>query len=115
MIKGRDDLRQDAVMQQVFTIMNNMLQNNKITMKEKLKVKTYKVVPLSQRSGIVEWCSNTLPLAEYLIGTGTNNGGAHQRYRPQDLKVSKCREVFTVSFIHFSFILINSIKKKFYI
>lgn len=91
-------MRQDAVMQQIFTIMNNMLKNNKITMKEKLKVKTYKVVPLSQRSGVLEWCANTIPLADYLTGPPGNklNGGAHHRYRPHDLLAYKCREKMTV-------------------
>lgn len=98
LVKGKDDLRQDAVMQQVFNIMNIMLKNNKTTMKEKLNVKTYKVVPLSQRSGILEWCSNTMPLGEYLVGVGTNHGGAHNRYRPNDLPAKKCRESTVVSF-----------------
>lgn len=95
LIKGRDDLRQDAVMQQVFNIMNNMLKNNKTTMKEKLKVKTYKVVPLSQRSGILEWCSGTYPISEYLISLG-HVVGAHERYHPKDLPVRTCRATITV-------------------
>lgn len=98
LVKGRDDMRQDAVMQQIFTIMNNMLKNNKTTVKEKLKVKTYKVVPLSQRSGVLEWCANTMPLADYLAGPPAikSHGGAHRRYRPNDLLASKCREKMMV-------------------
>nr|CAD7451285.1 unnamed protein product [Timema bartmani] len=40
---GQDDLRQDAVMQQVFTIMNMLLHENKETSKRKLLIRTYKV------------------------------------------------------------------------
>lgn len=41
MVKGKDDLRQDAVMQQVFTIINSFLAANKQT--KKLLIRTYKV------------------------------------------------------------------------
>lgn len=49
LLKGKDDLRQDAVMQQVFNIMNNMLTQSKVTKKDRLHVRTYIIVPLSQR------------------------------------------------------------------
>lgn len=41
LIKGQDDLRQDSVMQQVFTIMNDLLLSNKQT--NRLLIRTYKV------------------------------------------------------------------------
>lgn len=41
LVKGKDDLRQDAVMQQVFTIMNTFLTSNKQT--KRLLIRTYKV------------------------------------------------------------------------
>ena len=46
------------------------------------------MIPLSQRSGVLEWCEGTIPLGEYLVG-GTDN--AHARYRPQDMKPMDCR------------------------
>lgn len=36
-------MRQDAVMQQVFILMNKLLQSNKSTSKRKLTIRTYKV------------------------------------------------------------------------
>lgn len=42
LVKGKDDLRQDAVMQQVFTIMNTLLAKNKQT--SRLHIRTYKVI-----------------------------------------------------------------------
>ncbi|CAH1798625.1 unnamed protein product, partial [Owenia fusiformis] len=86
--KGRDDLRQDAVMQQVFSMVNSLLLKYPDTKQRKLTVRTYKVVPLSQRSGILEWCEGTMPIGEYLIGTN----GAHPRYRAQDWPALKCRK-----------------------
>ena len=53
LVKGKDDLRQDAVMEQVFGLLNQLLSQNPGTVKRKLTVKTYKVVPLSQRSGVL--------------------------------------------------------------
>ena len=46
--------RQDAVMQQVFGLMNNLLATAALGPKStnnKLNIRTFKVVPLSQRSG----------------------------------------------------------------
>ena len=47
LLKGKDDLRQDAVMQQVFGLMNDLLL--KADKRSKLHIRTFKVVPLSQR------------------------------------------------------------------
>lgn len=98
LLKGKDDLRQDAIMQQVFTIMNGMLKCHKDAKKRRLNVKTYKVVPLSQRSGLLEWCSDSVPLSDYLVGS-RNKPGAHERYHPNDLKPCVCRNTLTASFM----------------
>ncbi|KAG4079703.1 hypothetical protein HA402_009089 [Bradysia odoriphaga] len=95
LLKGKDDLRQDAVMQQVFTIMNNMLRSNKETRKRKLHIRTYKIVPLSQRSGILEWCANTITMNDYLTSSNPRKLGAHQRYFPNDLAPQKCRSTIS--------------------
>jgi ataxia telangiectasia mutated family protein len=78
--KGGDDLRQDAVMEQVFGVANTLLQNNRETRERSLRVRTYKVVPMTPSVGVIEWCDNTMPVGHYLLGPR----GAHRRYRPQD-------------------------------
>ncbi|XP_006833863.1 PREDICTED: serine-protein kinase ATM [Chrysochloris asiatica] len=88
LVKGRDDLRQDAVMQQVFQMCNTLLQRNTETRKRKLTICTYKVVPLSQRSGVLEWCTGTVPIGEFLVN---NEDGAHKRYRPNDYSACQCQ------------------------
>ena len=90
LVKGRDDLRQDAVMEQVFGLLNDLLKLNEETRKRKLSVRTYKVVPLSQRSGILEWCQNTQPIALFLEGHDKKSG-AHKRYHPKELDSRSCR------------------------
>lgn len=42
-IQSNEDMRQDAVMQQVFLLMNRLLQSNQSTVKRKLTIRTYKV------------------------------------------------------------------------
>lgn len=86
LVKGKDDLRQDAVMQQVFHFMNVLLKNKKSSCKRNLSIRTYKIVPLTQMSGILKFCDNTETLGNYLLT-------AHPKYRPEDLLVTKCREM----------------------
>ena len=47
--QGKDDLRQDAVMQQVFMLVNRLLRKDKATRKRALAIRTYKV-PTGQSS-----------------------------------------------------------------
>ncbi|XP_062471298.1 serine-protein kinase ATM [Pezoporus occidentalis] len=90
LVKGHDDLRQDAVMQQVFQMCNTLLQQNTETRKRKLTIRRYKVVPLSQRSGVLEWCSRTTPIGNFLVDV---KEGAHKRYRPKDYSSSHCQKM----------------------
>lgn len=92
LLKGRDDMRQDAVMQQVFSMVNDMLNRSKTTKKRRLYVRTYIVMPLSQRSGILEWCTDTMAIGGWLIGA-PNRPGAHQRLRPNDYDPVHCRKL----------------------
>ncbi|KDO69645.1 hypothetical protein CISIN_1g0001724mg, partial [Citrus sinensis] len=88
---GNDDLRQDAVMEQFFGLVNTFLRNHRDTWKRRLGVRTYKVVPFTPSAGILEWVDGTVPLGDYLIGS-TRNGGAHGRYGIGDWSFLKCRE-----------------------
>lgn len=88
---GNDDLRQDAVMEQFFALVNTFLRNHRDTWKRRLGVRTYKVVPFTPSAGVLEWVNGTLPLGEYLIGS-MRNGGAHGRYGIGDWSFLKCRE-----------------------
>ena len=84
-------------MQQIFVLVNQLLQSDPSTSKRRLCVRTYKVVPLSQRSGVVEWCEGTCPLGEYLVGTVPKYiNGAHNRYRPFDWSTLDCRKKMMV-------------------
>ncbi len=49
----------------------------------------FQVVPLSQRSGVLEWCQQTTQLGEYLRI-------AHKKHRPEDLTPAKAKEKLAV-------------------
>ncbi|XP_076466353.1 serine-protein kinase ATM-like [Babylonia areolata] len=96
LVKGRDDLRQDAIMQQAFSLVNRLLSDNPATSSRQLNIRTYKVVPLSRRSGLLEWCEGTQPIGEYLLGqSGVRGSGAHSRYRPKDWSFLDCRKTMS--------------------
>uniref|UniRef100_A0A4E9DXT2 Serine/threonine-protein kinase Tel1 n=1 Tax=Gibberella zeae TaxID=5518 RepID=A0A4E9DXT2_GIBZA len=87
---GHDDLRQDAIMEQVFSAVSSLLKLHRITQQRNLSIRTYKVLPLTASSGLIEFVPNTIPLHEFLMP-------AHERYYPKDLKGSQCRkEIFGV-------------------
>ncbi|ANZ74706.1 BA75_01719T0 [Komagataella pastoris] len=63
---GTDDLRQDAIMEQVFAKVNNLFSRDKNTRKRNLNIRTYKVVPLGPQSGIIEFVNNSIALNDIL-------------------------------------------------
>lgn len=78
-------------MQQVFRMVNVWLQHDVEAKKRRLTVQTYRIVPLSQEAGVLEWCQDTVPLGVWLVGAGGAGIGAHARYRPQNSKAKDCR------------------------
>ena len=59
-------------MQQVFALTNSLLKRDDSARGRRLTIRTYKVVPLSQRSGILEWCENTLHSKIFSSGRTTS-------------------------------------------
>ncbi|KAG8989610.1 Serine/threonine-protein kinase tel1 [Tulasnella sp. JGI-2019a] len=80
--QGDDDMRQDAVMEQVFELVNTLLTKDQQTRKRELRVNTYKVLPLAPQAGIIEFVPFTMPLKLWL-----DHG--HTTYRPTDLSDQK--------------------------
>lgn len=77
LLKSADDLRQDATMEQLFKLVNELLSVHRETSTRQLHIRTYNVVPLTPGVGLVEWVINTTSLAECLVSDYT---GAHARY-----------------------------------
>lgn len=66
LFKGGDDVRQDAVMEQVFELVNNVLERDPECQKRRLNFKTYIVIPLSPNAGLIEFVKNTSSLQDIL-------------------------------------------------
>ncbi|KAJ3865158.1 hypothetical protein EV359DRAFT_80764 [Lentinula novae-zelandiae] len=75
----KDDLRQDAVMEQVFDLVNVVLNRDVETKRRNLYIRGYKVIPLASQAGILEFVGNTTTLKSWL-------DRAHVRYRPNDMR-----------------------------
>jgi ataxia telangiectasia mutated family protein len=93
LVKGEDDIRQDAIMEQVFEAVNRVLRNQKLGL---LNISTYVVVPLSPVSGVLEWVQNTEPFGDFLQDSRARGGkaGAHSKYNPGDWSYNACRAHF---------------------
>ncbi|ORY53674.1 hypothetical protein BCR33DRAFT_779027 [Rhizoclosmatium globosum] len=62
LVKGGEDLRLDQRIEQMFSIMNDMLVKNPFCSRNRVAVATYKVIPMSTSLGVIEWVDNTKPL-----------------------------------------------------
>lgn len=63
---SNDDLRQDAIMEQVFRQVNNILEKERSLINNNLNIRTYQVVPLGPRGGIIEFVANSMSLHQIL-------------------------------------------------
>lgn len=64
--KGDDELRQDAVMEQVFEMTNRILSRDRKTKARDLRFRRYTVIPLPNRSGVMEFVGDSMAIGEYL-------------------------------------------------
>lgn len=92
LVKGHDDTRQDLVIEQVFETMNQFLMEEKSTRNRRLRLLTYRVVPLSPIAGVLEWVENTVPWGSYLVSRTSKKLSAHERYHPHEWKHTDCRQ-----------------------
>lgn len=111
-VKGGDDIRQDAVMQQVFCYVNELMKRRDEssstgnthgsnpasrggiprTLKEQLNVVTYSIVPLSPTSGVLEWVSDTIPFHDILVDRN-QEVRLHSKYYPGEWGHFHCLEL----------------------
>mmetsp|Transcript_13209 Transcript_13209/g.49385 ORF Transcript_13209/g.49385 Transcript_13209/m.49385 type:complete len:660 (+) Transcript_13209:963-2942(+) len=81
--KGSEDLRQDDRIERLFRAMDALLSNNPQARQRGLHVRTFHVLPLSKRAGLLQFVKNTVPLLEALgakTKTGDQVGGKHQHW-----------------------------------
>jgi ataxia telangiectasia mutated family protein len=71
-------------MEQVFEEVSKLLTNHTATRQRNLRIRTYKVVPLTSNSGIMEFVQNTKAFHDVLLPL-------HEKHFPKDMKNSTIR------------------------
>ncbi|XP_017270589.1 DNA-dependent protein kinase catalytic subunit isoform X2 [Kryptolebias marmoratus] len=72
LVKGGEDLRQDQRIEQLFSVMNILLSHDTTCTNRGLQLRTYQVIPISTRIGLIEWMENTCTLKDFLYNTMTD-------------------------------------------
>ena len=84
-----DDMRQDAIIEGLFTVLNSLLAQDSSASARKLRMSTYRVIPLSPTCGVLEWIENIIPIGHWIDEDPWN---AHRRYRPNEWDRKLCRD-----------------------
>ncbi|KAM8811045.1 DNA-dependent protein kinase catalytic subunit [Eudromia elegans] len=71
LVKGGEDLRQDQRIQQLFDVMNIILSQDAACSQRNMQLKTYQVIPMTTRLGLIKWLENTCTLKEFLKNSMT--------------------------------------------
>jgi DNA-dependent protein kinase catalytic subunit len=66
LVKGGEDLRLDERIQQAFGIVNGFLARDRVCSARRLRIVTYRVIPLSSRAGLIQWVDGTRPFKELI-------------------------------------------------
>ncbi|CAM9129326.1 unnamed protein product, partial [Ectocarpus fasciculatus] len=61
LVKGGEDLRNDDRIEQLFSLMNSILSSA-----QPLAARTFAVIPMTSKLGILEWCQGTVPFKSVL-------------------------------------------------
>ncbi|KAJ5076228.1 serine/threonine-protein kinase atr [Anaeramoeba ignava] len=59
LVKPHDDLRKDARMMDFMNLITRILKKNPQSRQRRLETRTYAVIPLNEKCGIIEWVENT--------------------------------------------------------
>ncbi|KAI6217341.1 Non-specific serine/threonine protein kinase [Aphelenchoides besseyi] len=76
-------LRQDSILTSLFSISNYLLEKTTFRNEKLRPLRTYRVIPIDKKLGMIEWCADTMSLNDWLVGEN-KKGGAHRRLRPND-------------------------------
>ncbi|XP_048384539.2 DNA-dependent protein kinase catalytic subunit [Stegostoma tigrinum] len=83
LVKGGEDLRQDQRIEQLFDVMNIILSRDAACSQRNLQLKTYQVIPMTSRLGLIEWLDNTYVVKDLLLSNMTEE--EHKRQSPRKL------------------------------
>ena len=64
LLKGREDLKLDDRIMQFLSTVNYVLQESKDETSHDLRARTYSVVPLGKKSGLIQWVDKAPPILD---------------------------------------------------
>ncbi|KAI8794714.1 DNA-dependent protein kinase catalytic subunit, partial [Biomphalaria glabrata] len=71
LVKSGEDLRLDQRIEMLFFMMNKVMNSDWACKQRKLQLKTYQVVSMTPRVGLIEWMRDTCPLKNFLYNALT--------------------------------------------
>ncbi|VBB27250.1 unnamed protein product [Acanthocheilonema viteae] len=80
LIFKNEDLRQDSLVEQLFTVVNILLMDENKT----FPLRTYHVMPINSNAGIIEFCLGTVSLCSYICGANRKSG-MHEKLYPLEM------------------------------
>ena len=90
-VKGRDELRQDAIMIQVFHLINDIFNHEDKCKRRGLRMKTFKIIPFHPLAGVMEFIPNVQSLGKVIEGL-------HSKHFPSEFNSKQCRKIMTKEF-----------------
>nr|XP_033789602.1 DNA-dependent protein kinase catalytic subunit isoform X2 [Geotrypetes seraphini] len=98
LVKGGEDLRQDQRIQQLFDVMNIILSQDAACSQRNMQIKTYQVIPMTARLGLIEWLENTSTLKEFLYNSMSeieqkNNSSPSNHYKEWLKKMGRADDI----------------------
>ncbi|CAF1501508.1 unnamed protein product [Didymodactylos carnosus] len=97
LIKAGEDIRQDQRIQALFNLMNDLYSNDpncNQSYSSQINVRTYKVIPMTTKIGIIEWLDNTKTLKDVLDSSYTDEESQEMQTNITDPR-AKYYEFFT--------------------
>ncbi|KAE9421719.1 hypothetical protein Angca_003141, partial [Angiostrongylus cantonensis] len=88
LIWKNEDVRQDCLVEQLFSVVSGIMNHGETSS----FLRTYKVIPLNSKCGIIEFCQGTISLKELLCGLDLA-GGLHAKAEPRDKKALQIRTI----------------------
>ncbi|MEQ2271556.1 hypothetical protein XENORESO_006021, partial [Xenotaenia resolanae] len=85
LVKGGEDLRQDQRIEQLFGVMNIVLSHDTSCTRRGLQLRTYQVIPITTRIGLIEWMENTCTLKEFVYNAVMEE---------EKQKAGRCAEIY---------------------
>ncbi|VIO86380.1 Uncharacterized protein BM_BM6664 [Brugia malayi] len=85
LIFKNEDLRQDSLVEQLFTVVNILLMDGKT-----FPLRTYHVMPINSNAGIIEFCLGTVSLCNYICGADRKSG-MHKKLYPLEMTAATAR------------------------